>query len=244
MKTLSIIIPVFNEEKFIDQAINAVVNSKIPNFRKEIIVIDDGSTDQTRKTIDKTISKLKPKKGYNYSFKKIFKPKNEGKGSAVKTGILNSTGDIVLIQDADLEYSPGDYSLMLEPFINLNADVVYGSRFISNRPHRVLYFWHYQINLFLTTLSNMFTNLNLTDMETGYKAFRGDLARIIAKNLKSKRFGFEPEITARMAKIKGVKFYEVGISYFGRTYEEGKKIGWIDGTKAFFEIIKYNLFDN
>lgn len=244
MKTLSIIIPVFNEGEFIDRAITAVVNSTTPNFKKEIIVVNDGSTDRTAKVIDKTFYKLKPKNNSNYSLKKIFQPENEGKGSAVKIGIMKSTGDVVLIQDADLEYSPDDYSLMLEPFINLNADVVYGSRFISNRPHRVLYFWHYQTNLFLTTFSNMFTNLNLTDMETGYKAFRGNLVRTIAKNLRSRGFGFEPEITARMAKVKGVKFFEVGISYSGRTYEEGKKIIWKDGLKALWEIIRFNLFVN
>ena len=150
----------------------------------------------------------------------------------------------MLVQDADLEYSPQDYPILLEPFLKNDADVVYGSRFISNRPHRVLYFWHYQINLFLTLFSNFFTNLNLTDMETGYKAFKGDLIRNIAHKLKSNRFGFEPEITARISKIKGLKIYEVGISYSGRTYEEGKKIGWKDGVKAIWEIIKFNMLRN
>lgn len=243
MKTLSIIIPVFNEERFIEKAIHSVVNSSTPDFKKEIIIIDDGSTDQTRKVIEKTIHLLKNKKNNISTFKTLFKNKNEGKGSAIKTGLIESTGEIVLIQDADLEYSPDDYGLMIEPFTTSNADVVYGSRFISNRPHRVLYFWHYQINVFLTTLSNMFTNLNLTDMETGYKAFKGDMIRKIAKDLKSKRFGFEPEITARVARVKGVQFYEVGISYFGRTYQEGKKIGWRDGVKAVWEIIRFNLLD-
>jgi hypothetical protein len=147
-----------------------------------------------------------------------------------------------LIQDADLEYSPDDYPILLEPFIKNDADVVFGSRFISNRPHRVLYFWHSQINMFLTAMSNMLTNLNLTDMETGYKVFKGDLIRSIAPKLESKRFGFEPEITSRISKIKNLKIYEVGISYSGRTYAEGKKIGWKDGVNAFWEIIKFNLF--
>lgn len=241
MKTLSIIIPVFNEEKFIDKAILSVVNSDTLRLKKEIIIVDDGSTDKTKFVIDKIVSVLKGKKNH-ISFKTLLNQKNLGKGRSVKKGLLASTGDIVLIQDADLEYSPDDYKVLLEPFINMDADVVYGSRFISSRPHRVLYFWHYQMNIFLTTFSNMFTNLNLTDMETGYKAFKGSLIRQIAPKLESKRFGFEPEITARTAKIKGLKFYEVGISYSGRTYEEGKKIGWVDGIKAFWEIVKYNLF--
>jgi glycosyltransferase involved in cell wall biosynthesis len=166
------------------------------------------------------------------------------KAPPLKKGFLNSTGDIIIVQDADLEYSPNDYPLLLEPFVKYNADAVYGSRFITNRPHRVLYFWHYLGNLFLTTLSNMFTNLNLTDMETGYKIFRGDLIRKLAKNLKSKRFGFEPEITAKLAKIKNIKIYEVGITYQGRTYEEGKKINWKDGFFAVWEIVRFNLFDS
>lgn len=240
MKKLSIIIPVYNEEKFIKEAINAIKNTPSLNLKKEIIIVDDGSTDRTVKIIEKVMDQNKLNN--QVIFKTIFITNNQGKGFAVKKGLSESTGDVVLIQDADLEYNPKDYKFLLEPFIYFSADVVYGSRFISNRPHRVLYFWHYQINVFLTTLSNMFTNLNLTDMETGYKAFKGDLIRKIAKNLKSKRFGFEPEITARISKIKGLKIYEVGISYSGRTYEEGKKIGWIDGIKAIWEIIKFNLF--
>lgn len=240
MKILSIIIPVYNEEKFIKDAIIAAKNAPSLNFKKEIIIVDDGSSDDTVKIIEKVLSQNKPSS--KTSFKTIFIPKNHGKGFAVKKGVLESVGDVVLIQDADLEYSSKDYGLLLEPFINFSADVVYGSRFISNRPHRVLYFWHYQINVLLTTLSNMFTNLNLTDMETGFKAFRGDLIRKISKNLISNSFGFEPEITARISKIKGLKIYEVGISYSGRTYEEGKKIGWKDGIKAVWEIIRFNLF--
>lgn len=239
MKKLSIVIPAYNEERFIDQTLQAVIDSNSLEFTKEIIIIDDGSKDRTVETVEKTIQELK--KDSSLTFKTIFKKQNEGKGAALKDGFLATTGDIVLVQDADLEYSPDDYPILLEPFLKNKADVVYGSRFISNRPHRVLYFWHSQVNFALTLFSNMLTNLNLTDMETGYKVFKGDLIREIAKKLESKRFGFEPEITARIAKIKGVKIYEVGISYSGRTYDEGKKIGWKDGVKAAWEIVKFNL---
>jgi len=239
-KKLSIIIPVYNEEKFIETVINKVLEANSLGLKKEIIIVDDGSFDQTKIKIENKIKKLKKRR---VRIKTIFKKKNEGKGVAVKDGILSSTGDIVLIQDADLEYDPYDYPILLEPFFKYQADVAYGSRFITHRPHRVLYFWHSLGNFLLTTFSNFFTNLNLTDMETGYKVFRGDLIRKIAKKLKSKRFGFEPEITAKIAKIKNIKIYEVGISYFGRTYKEGKKINWIDGIKTFFEIIRFNLFE-
>ena len=239
-KKLSIIITVYNEEKFIETVINKVLEANSLGLKKEIIIVDDGSFDQTKIKIENKIKKLKKRQ---VKIKVIFKKKNEGKGVAVKDGILSSTGDIVLIQDADLEYDPSDYPILLEPFFKYQADVVYGSRFITHRPHRVLYFWHSLGNFLLTTFSNFFTNLNLTDMETGYKVFRGDLTRKIAKKLKSKRFGFEPEITAKIAKIKNIKIYEVGISYFGRTYKEGKKINWIDGIKTFFEIIRFNLFE-
>lgn len=229
-KKLSIIIPVYNEEKLIGQTLEKVMSSNSSDLAKEIIVIDDGSTDDTAKEI----------KNYKVTF--IEKKKNEGKGAALKDGFMKSTGDIVLVQDADLEYDPSDYPYLLEPFLKNDADVVYGSRFISDRPHRVLYFWHSIINRFLTMLSNVFTNLNLTDMETGSKVFRGDLIRKLAPRLLTKRFGFEPEITARISKIKEVKIYEVGISYAGRTYAEGKKIGWVDGIKALWEIVYFNLF--
>lgn len=241
MKILSIVIPVYNEENFIEKALLEICNSNSLDLNKEVIVVDDGSDDKTSDSIEKTIKRLKLKQK-NISFKTLFKKFNEGKGAALKDGFKISTGDIVLIQDADLEYSPTDYPILLEPFLKNDADVVYGSRFVSNRPHRVLYFWHYQINLLLTLFSNMLTNLNLTDMETGYKVFKGDLIRKISDKLDSKRFGFEPEITARIAKVKGLKIFEVGISYSGRTYNEGKKIGWKDGAKALWEIIKYNLF--
>lgn len=243
MKILSIVIPVYNEENFIEKALLEICNSNSLDLNKEVIVVDDGSDDKTSDSIEKTIKKLKIKQR-NVSFKTLFKKFNEGKGAALRDGFKISTGDIVLIQDADLEYSPTDYPILLEPFLKNDADVVYGSRFISNRPHRVLYFWHYQINLFLTMFSNMLTNLNITDMETGYKVFKGDLIRKIAPKLESKRFGFEPEITARIAKVKVLKIYEVGISYSGRTYDEGKKIGWKDGVRAIWEIIKYNLLKN
>ncbi len=233
-KTVSIVIPVYNEEKFIEATIKKVLKADSCALKKEIIVVDDCSTDKTRQ-----ILRLLKKK--HKELQLIFKEKNEGKGSALKLGFLRSKGDIVLIQDADLEYNPDDYPNLLEPFLKNQADVVYGSRFISDRPHRVLYFWHYVANLFLTLLSNALTNLNLTDMESGYKVFKGDLIRKIAPKLESKRFGFEPEITARIAKIKGIKIYEVGISYWGRTYEEGKKINWKDGVRAVWEIVKYNL---
>lgn len=243
MKILSIVIPVYNEEKYIEKTLLQVCNSNSLNLQKEVIIVDDGSKDRTKESIEQNINILKPKYK-NTSFKTLFKKINEGKGAAVRDGFKISTGSIVLIQDADLEYNPDDYPFLLEPFLKNDADVVYGSRFISNRPHRVLYFWHYQINLFLTALSNMLTNLNLTDMETGYKVFKGKLIRDIASKLQSNRFGFEPEITARISKVKGLKIYEVGISYYGRTYNEGKKIGWKDGAKAIWEIIKFNLLRN
>ena len=206
MEILSIFIPVFNEEKFIEKTLIEVCNADSLNLDKEVVIVDDGSKDGTQNSIKKTIKQLKLKTK-NISFKTLLKKSNEGKGAALRDGFKISTGDIVLVQDADLEYSPQDYPILLEPFLKNDADVVYGSRFISNRPHRVLYFWHYQINLFLTLFSNFFTNLNLTDMETGYKAFKGDLIRNIAHKLKSNRFGFEPEITARISKIKGLKIY-------------------------------------
>lgn len=237
-KLLSIIVPVYNEKHFIEKAIGEVLKSSTPGFKKEVIVVDDGSNDGTQEVLRK-IQKNKQKQKSDIQI--YLKDKNEGKGAALKEGFLKSKGSIVIIQDADLEYNPLDYPILLEPFIQNSADVVYGSRFISNRPHRVLYFWHSKINIFLTSFSNMLTNLNLTDMETGFKVFKGELIRSVAPKLKSKRFGFEPEITARISKIKGIKIYEVGISYAGRTYEEGKKIGWKDGVKALWEIVRFNL---
>lgn len=236
-KKISIIIPVYNEKDFIRETLKKVFEANTFGLKKEIIIVDDASTDGTVKELNR----LKEKR---QAIKIIFKNVNQGKGSALKSGFLKSSGDIVLIQDADLEYSPQDYPRLLEPFFQENADCVYGSRFISDRPHRVLYFWHFFMNQALTTFSNIFTNLNLTDMETGYKVFKGELIRKIAPLLTSKRFGFEPEITARIAKIKAIEIYEVGISYQGRTYEKGKKIGWRDGVRAIWEIVRYNLFTN
>lgn len=234
MNKISIIIPAYNEKETIKDVLFSVKKSNTFSFEKEIIVIDDASTDGTRQILEE----LKKRN----SIKVLSNDKNIGKGDSLKKGLLASTGDIVIIQDADQEYSPKEYPILLRPIIEGYADVVYGSRFMNAGPHRVLYFYHYLANKFVTTLSNIFTNLNLTDIETGYKVFRGDLIREIAPKLQSKRFGFEPEITARIAKIKNIRIYEVGISYFGRTYEEGKKITWIDGVRAVYEIIKYSLF--
>lgn len=240
-KTISIIIPVFNEEKFIKKTIESVMAADTLGLKKEIIVIDDGSTDETMKQVKS--SPYAKASGDKQKLKLIQNRINQGKGAALKKGFLESTGDIVLVQDADLEYNPSDYPVLLEPFIKQDAYVVYGSRFMGNRPHRILYFWHYAANLLLTTWSNIFTNLNLTDMETGFKVFKGNLIRDIARKLKAKRFGFEPEVTARISKLKNLRLYEVGISYSGRTYQEGKKINWPDGIKTFFEVIRYNIFD-
>lgn len=240
-KTLSIIIPVYNEERSIGTVLERVANADSLGLKKEIIVVDDGSKDGSKFKIQS--SKLKIQKKYpSIQIKTIFKKKNQGKGAVVRDGIMNSTGDIALIQDADLEYDPNDYPLLLEAFFTYGVHVVYGSRFITDKPHRVLYFWHYVANTALTFFSNMLTNLNLSDIETGFKVFRGDLIRFIGRDLKSRRFGFEPEITARIARIRNIKIYEVGISYHGRTYAEGKKIKWYDAVRAFWEIIQYNLF--
>jgi glycosyltransferase involved in cell wall biosynthesis len=238
---LSIVIPVYNEEKLITTTIEKVVNAPLSQgMQRELVIVDDGSTDNTVKNVKFLMTNDKWKlRGTTLLF--IQKKKNEGKGAALKDAFSKTTGDIVLIQDADLEYSPDDYPILLEAFVTQQADVVYGSRFISHRPHRVLYFWHSIMNKFLTMFSNMFSNLNLTDMETGFKVFRGDLIRKIAPNLKTQLFGFEPEITARIARIPEIKIYEVGISYAGRTYKDGKKIGWVDGVKAIWEIVYFNL---
>jgi len=237
LKTISIVIPVFNEENFIEKTIDKVLKADSLGLKKEIVVIDDASTDST----PLILKKIKKKPVIN-NLKLILKKKNEGKGAALKVGFQNTSGDIVLVQDADLEYNPSDYPILIKPFIENGADVVYGSRLSTGSAHRILYFWHYVVNKTLTMISNMFTNLNLTDMETGYKVFHGDIIRKIAPKLQSKRFGFEPEITARLSKIKNIKIFEVGISYSGRTYEEGKKIGWRDGIRAIWEIIRFNIF--
>jgi len=237
-KLLSIVIPVYNEEKTVKQLIEKVVKSDTLGLKKEIIIVNDGSSDGTMGLLKKIDQDLSNKK-VNLTI--VNKKINEGKGAALITGFKKTKGDLVIVQDADLEYNPNEYPRLIEPIINGYADVVYGSRFITDRPHRVLYYWHSIGNKFITTLSNIFTNLNLTDMETCYKLFRGDIIRKIAPELKSKRFGFEPEITARISKIKNIRIYEVGISYSGRTYEEGKKINWLDGIKTLWEIIYFNI---
>jgi glycosyltransferase involved in cell wall biosynthesis len=223
---ISVVVPVYNEKNTIREIVRRIQQVSL---EKEIIIVDDYSTDGTREIL----------KGMEENTLKIlFHDKNQGKGAALRTGFQEVIGDIVIIQDADLEYNPQEYSILIQPILEGKADAVYGSRF-SGGPHRVLLFWHYVGNKFLTTLSNMFTNLNLTDMETCYKAFRSSLLKNI--DIKSKRFGFEPEITAKLAKLK-CRIYEVPISYSGRDYSEGKKINWKDGIAAFFWIIRYNIF--
>ncbi len=226
---LSVVVPCFNEKATIRELVEAVRNSSYED--KEIIVVDDCSTDGTRELLKEEISPLVDKV--------LYHDINRGKGAALRTGIQAATGDIVIIQDADLEYDPNQYSYIVKPIVDDKADVVYGSRFLGGAPHRVLYFWHRVGNGFLTFVSNMFTNLNLTDMETCYKAFRRNLIQEI--RIEEDRFGFEPEITAKIAKT-GCRVYEVGIAYHGRTYSEGKKIGWKDGFRALYCIIKYNVF--
>jgi glycosyltransferase involved in cell wall biosynthesis len=226
---LSIIIPCYNEVKTIEQIVTAV--RKCPYINKEIILVDDYSTDGTREKLKQDIEKLIDKV--------LYQERNQGKGAALRTGIKAASGDVVIIQDADLEYDPNDIPKVIQPILDGRADVVYGSRFLGDQPHRVLYYWHMVGNKFLTTLSNMFTNINLSDMETCYKAFRREIIQSI--EIREDRFGFEPEITAKVAKMR-CRIYEVGISYSGRTYEEGKKIGWKDGLAAIKCILKYNLF--
>ena len=232
---ISIIIPAYNEESTISIIVDKIINlALIDNIKKEIIIVNDSSTDNTDKIVENIIAKQKENE-----IVYIKHEKNLGKGAAIHSGIKNATGDYLMIQDADLEYDPAEINKLLKPIIDGHADVVYGSRFIGGSAHRILFFWHTIGNKFLTFLSNFFTNLNLTDMETCYKLFKTSIIKNI--KLKEKRFGFEPEITSKIAKIKGIRIYEVGISYYGRTYMEGKKINWKDGFKAIYCIIRYNL---
>lgn len=233
-KKLSIIIPCYNEERLINRILDKVRSADLDGgLQKEIIVIDDAS-------IDATPSVLQNYTREHNNIKVITQEKNQGKGAAVRAGIREAVGDIIIIQDADLEYNPSDYNKMLQPILDGYADVVYGSRFIGDGPHRVLFFLHTIGNKFLTFLSNMFTGLNLTDMETGYKMFRSVILKQV--NITENRFGMEPEITAKISRIRDIRIYEVGISYYGRTYKDGKKINWVDGFHAIWCIIKYNIF--
>jgi len=235
-KMLSVIIPAYNEADFIESVLQHVCNSLEKNkIDAEIIVVDDASTD---KTLEKVAHFQWEHPGLELRW--IASKPNKGKGFVIREGIAAATADYVLIQDADFEYDPGEYPLLLEPVLKGMADVVYGSRFSGGNPHRILFFWHSIGNKFLTMLSNAFTNLNLTDMETGYKLFKREIIQQI--RLKENRFGFEPEVTAKIARHPGIRIYEVGISYYGRTYAEGKKITWTDGMRAIWCVLKYNVF--
>ena len=234
--TLSIVIPAYNEEKTIHKILNRVRDViLIQDIQKEVIIVNDCSKDGTEEKILRYMEE-----NPDFHIRYIKHEVNQGKGAALRTGIKNAAGEYVIIQDADLEYDPNEYNILLKPVLDGFADVVYGSRFIGGKPHRILFFWHTIGNKFLTFISNVFTDLNLTDMETCYKLFSTDMIQSIP--LKENRFGFEPEITAKIARVKGIRIYEVGISYYGRTYAEGKKINWKDGFRAIYCILKYNIW--
>lgn len=235
-KKLSIVIPVYNEQDTIHLILDAIKGVQlISDIEKELIIIDDCSTDNTKASILNYCNN-----NSEFLIKIFHQEKNKGKGAAIHKGIKEATGNYIIVQDADMEYDPNEYNSLLKPILSGNADVVYGSRFSGGNPHRVLFFFHTIGNKFLTLLSNVFTGINLTDMETCYKLFKSDILKSI--NLNEKRFGFEPEVTAKISKIKNIRIYEVGISYYGRTYDEGKKIGWKDGFRAIYCILKYNIF--
>lgn len=232
---LSVIVPAYNEEKTIWKVLDKLKSVELINgFQKEIVIVNDCSSDNTEGVAKRFIAE-NPQLEVSY-YRHEF---NQGKGAALHTGFRRATGDYIIVQDADLEYDPQEFNILLKPVVDGYADVVYGSRFMGGRPHRILFFWHTIGNKFLTFLSNMFTNLNLTDMETCYKLFRADLLKNLT--LQEKRFGFEPEVTAKISKIAKIRIYEVGVSYYGRTYEEGKKINWKDGFRALYCIVRYGL---
>lgn len=232
---LSVIIPAYNESKTIDCILDKIKAVQLCwGIEKEIIVVNDCSTDDTREVVSQYMNN-----NTDLSIQLIQHDENKGKGAAIKTGITHASGSYLIIQDADLEYDPNEYNILLQPILDGHADVVYGSRFMGGKPHRILFFWHSIGNKILTGLSNVFTDLNLTDMETCYKLFKAEIIKKV--KLEENRFGFEPEITAKISKIPQIRIYEVGISYYGRTYDEGKKISWRDGFRAIYCILKYNL---
>lgn len=232
---LSIIIPAYNEGPTIQQLLDKVSQVElVDEIEKEIIIVNDASTDDTKEKVEAFIA------NHPVNISVFHHNRNRGKGAALHTGIAKASGDYVIVQDADLEYDPQEFNILLQPIVDGYADVVYGSRFIGGKPHRILFYWHSLGNKFLTGLSNAFTNLNLTDMETCYKMWKREIIQSIS--LKENRFGFEPEVTAKVSRIQGIRIYEVGISYYGRSYEDGKKIGWKDGFRAIYCILKYNIW--